>query len=119
MLLAGVVDQDVETAEPVDGLLDRALAKLLVADVAGYRDRAAAFAFDDLLGLRGIVMLAQIEDRDVSAFASVERRDSSADAAVGAGDQRDLALEPVRPFIPRLPLGLGLEPALVTGQLIL
>ena len=52
----------------------------------------AAFLLDDLLGLGGVVMLAQIEDRDVGAFAGEQRGDRAADAAVGAGDQRDLAL---------------------------
>ena len=92
MLLAGIVDEDVEPAELVDGLLDRALAEVLVADVAGDRDRLAAFLLDDLLGLRRIVMLAQIEDGDVGALAREQGGDRAADAAVGAGDQRDLAL---------------------------
>ena len=35
MLLAGIVDEDVEAAELVDRLPDRFLAELLVADVAG------------------------------------------------------------------------------------
>ena len=96
MLLAGIVDQHVEPPEGVDHLLDRGVAERLVAKVAGNEDRAAAFGFDDLLGLFGVVMLAQIEDRDVGAFASVERGDGAADPAVGAGDDRDLALEPVR-----------------------
>ena len=71
------------------------------------------------LGLRRIVMLAQIEDRDVGALAGEQRGDRAADAAVGAGDQRDLALEPARARIARLPIGLGLELAFVPGQLIL
>ena len=49
-----------------------------------------------LLGLRRIVMLAQIDDGDVGALAREQGRDGAADAAVGAGDQRDLALEPLR-----------------------
>src|SRR5687768_4447856 len=61
MLLAGVVDEDVEPAELIDRLLHRALAEGLVADVAGNRDRPAALALDDLLRLPGVVMLAQIE----------------------------------------------------------
>jgi hypothetical protein len=42
-------------------------------------------------------MLAQIEDGDVGAFAREQRGDGAADAAVGAGDQRDLALQPAEP----------------------
>ena len=77
------------------------------------------FLLDDLLRLRRIVMLAQIEDGDVGALAGEQRRDRAADAAVGAGDQRDLALEAIRTLVARLPVGLGLELALVAGQLIL
>ena len=69
MLLAGIVDEDVEPAELVDGLLDRSFAELLVADVAGDGDGAPALLLDDLLGLLRIVMLAQIDNRDVRALA--------------------------------------------------
>ena len=85
----------------------------------GDGDRAAAFLLDDLLCLGRIVMLAQIEDRDVRAFAGEQRRDRAADAAVGAGDQRDLALEASGSRIARLPIGLGLELAFVAWQPIL
>ena len=70
------------------------------------------------LGLLGVVMLAQIEDRDVGAFAGVERGDRAADAAVGAGDDRDLALEPVRPGVARFPFGFGGQRAFVARQAI-
>ena len=96
MLLAGIVDEDVEPAELLDRLPDGPFAELLVADVAGDRDRSAAFLLDDLLRLLRIVMLAQIKDCDVGAFAREQRGDGAADSAVGAGDQRDLALEPIR-----------------------
>ena len=119
MLLAGVVDEDVEPAELIDGLLHRLLAELLVADVAGNGDRLAPFLLDDLLGLGGVVMLAQIDDGDVRAFAREQRGDRAADAAVAAGDQRHLALQPAGARIARLPVGLRLELALVAGLLIL
>ena len=66
-----------------------------------------------------VVMLAQIEDGDVGALAREQGGDRAADAAVGAGDQRDLALEPARARIERLPVGLRLELALVAGQRVL
>src|SRR6185503_15538504 len=91
MLLAGIVDEQVESAELIDGLPDRTFAELLVADVAGDRDRPAPFLLDDLPGLGRIVVLAEIDDRDVRAFAGEQRRDRPADAAVRASDQRDLA----------------------------
>jgi hypothetical protein len=61
-------------------------------------------------------MLTQVDDGDVSALAREQGGDRAADAAVGAANQRDLALEAVRTFVTRLPVGLGLELALVTRQ---
>ena len=51
---AGIVDQDVEAAELIDGLLHGQLADLLVPDVAGNRDRPAPFLLDDLLRLTAL-----------------------------------------------------------------
>jgi hypothetical protein len=51
VLLAGIVDEDVEAAELIDGLADRGLAKGLVADVAGDGERLAPFLLDDVPGL--------------------------------------------------------------------
>ena len=51
--------------------------------------------FDDLLRLLRVVMFAEVEDRDVRALARVQSGDRATDSAVGTGDQRDLALEPV------------------------
>src|ERR1051325_11020437 len=109
MLLAGIVDQDVDASELVDGLTHRALAKLLVAEISGNGDCAAAFGFDDLLGPGRIVMLTKIKDGDIGALAREQRRHGPADAAVGAGDQRDLALQPSGTRIARLPIGFRLE----------
>ena len=119
MLLAGIVDEDVEPAErrrpPWRPPRRRtSLSPRSPAMVIALR----ALLLDDLAGLLGVVMLAQIEDRDVGALAGEQHRDRPADAAVGAGDQRDLALEPAGSRIARLPVGLGLELALVPGQRI-
>ncbi len=46
MLLAGIVDEDVEVAERFDHLIDRALAECLAADVAGDEQAAPALALD-------------------------------------------------------------------------
>ena len=95
------------------------VAERLVADVAGDRDRAAALDRHDLGGLRRILMLVEVEDRDVGALAREQRRDRPADAAVAAGDERDLALEPARAGIARRPFGLRLELRLLAGQAVL
>ena len=91
MLLAGIVDEDVDAAELGHHLLDRAIAEVLVAEIAGDGDRLAPLGLDDPLRLRRVVMLAQIEDGDVGALAREQGGDRAADAAVRAGDQRDLA----------------------------
>src|SRR6476646_6162176 len=61
-------------------------------------------------------MLAHIDDRDVSALSGEQGGNAAADAAVGAGDQRDLALQAIRALESRLPIGLGLELAFVPRQ---
>src|SRR5437764_1356532 len=68
MLLAGIVDEDVESAKLIDRLPDSALTELLVANVAGDRDRAATLLLDNLFCLRRVVVLAQINDRHISAL---------------------------------------------------
>src|SRR4029079_17460339 len=93
VLLAGIVDENVEPAQLVDRLADGSLAELLVADVAGDRDRLAPLLLDNLPGPGGVVMFAQVKDGDVGAFTGEQRRDRSADAAVGAGDERHLVLQ--------------------------
>src|SRR4051794_23736670 len=119
MLLAGVVDENVEPAEFVHGSVDDLLAELLVAEVAGDQNRAATFLLDDLLRLLCIVMFAEVGDGDVGAFASEQRGDSAADAAVRTGDQRDSTLEAVRAPEARLPIRLRLEFALVARLAVL
>ena len=69
MLLSGIIDEDIEPAEFIDGLLHGILAKAFVADVAGNRDRVAAFTLHDLFGLRRVIMFAKVEDGDVRALA--------------------------------------------------
>ena len=86
MLLAGVVDEDVEPAQLVDRLLDRAFAERLVADIAGDGDRLAALLLDDVLGELGVLMFAKIEDSDVRALTRKQSRHCAADAAVRPGD---------------------------------
>src|SRR5437667_12750439 len=117
MLLAGIVDEDVEATQLIHGLLDRAFAELLVANIAGERDRAATLLLDNLLCLRRVIVLAQIDNRDVRALTRKQGRYRAADAAVAAGDERDLASQPVGAFVTRLPVRLRFELAFVAGQL--
>ena len=114
LLEGGVVDEDVELAELVDRLLDRVLAEFGVGDVAGEQDAAAAFLLDGLLGLLRVLVLVEIGERDVGAFACEEHRDRPADAGIAAGDERHLVEKllralVVRGVVHRLELELGLE----------
>ena len=70
------------------------LAESLVADVAGELDRLAALVGDQTHGFLGVLVLLEIDDGDLGAFARHGDRDRAADAAVAAGDQRHLVLEP-------------------------
>jgi hypothetical protein len=116
VLLAGIVDQDIEPAEGVDYLLHGAEAEIAAAEVAGDADGAAALGLDELLRVRRILMLVEVEDGDIRAFAGEQHGDRAADPAVAAGDDRDLVLQPVGAGIARLPLGLGVELMLVAGS---
>src|SRR6185369_3277653 len=119
MLLPGIVDEDVEAAELVHHLLHGFLAEILVADVAGNRDRLAPFLLDDLLRELGVVVLAEVEDGDVGPLAGEEGGDGAADAAVSTGDQRHLVLQSSRAAVARFPIRLRLQLAFVSGKPIL
>ncbi|VXC60312.1 hypothetical protein SPHINGOAX6_30082 [Sphingomonas sp. AX6] len=118
MLLACIVDHDVELAELGDHPRHRVVAECLVADVPGDGQRARPFVADDLCGFFGIVMLAQVEDGDVRALARIERSDGATDPAVGTGDEGDLALQTAGTRIARLPFGLRIESRFMARQLI-
>ena len=75
MLLGGVVDQNVEPAEFAHGVGDQRLAKALVLQVAGERDRPAACGADELDALEGVRLFnRQIVDGDVRPLAGVGDR---------------------------------------------
>jgi hypothetical protein len=67
--------------------LDRLLAELRVLHVAGNQHALAAFLLDPALGLLGVLVRAEVDDRDVGAFAREQHRHRAADAGVAAGDR--------------------------------
>src|SRR5690606_33828455 len=95
MLLAGIVDENVDLSEGLDRLLHDAVAHLprTYVGLDGYGP--ASFGLDDLPAIGGIVILEQIDNGDIGALPRIEGRHRAADAAVGAGYDRHLALEPV------------------------
>jgi hypothetical protein len=116
MLLARIVDENVYASQFLHDLIDCPAAKGFVSQIPGDRDGAGAFAFDDIHGLFRVVMLAQIEDSHVRAFARIKRGDRPAYAAVAAGDDRHLAGKTARAGIAWLPFGLRLQPAFMAGK---
>src|SRR5690606_17314490 len=86
---AGVVDQDVDPAVPLDDEVDQAVQRLLVAQVDGGGGdalRVLGRQFAQLVGGAGRA------DHQRAAFG-VAAGDRGADAAAGTGDERDLAFE--------------------------
>ena len=65
----------------------------VMGGVAREEQALAPFGAHQLLGICGIGVLIEIEDRDVRAFARKVHRDCTTDAAVTAADQRDLVPE--------------------------
>src|SRR5690606_30864827 len=98
---AGVVDEHVQAAERLDGLVHHALGTLPVADVVAVHDGLAAHAadlLDDLAGgartAAGAVHLrTQVVDDDLGALLGHHQRVLTADATTSAGDDDDASVE--------------------------
>ena len=97
---AGVVDDDVDRAERVDGGLDDGLAALGGGDAVGVGDGFAAEVVDlvdHVLGRALVAALArhraaEVVDHDAGAAPGQLERVLAAEAAARAGDDRDLAV---------------------------
>ena len=99
---AGVVDDDVELAEGVEGALDDALGALEVGDALAVGDGLAAHLLDlvdhllgrAVVGAAGAVEVrAEVVDDDLGAVLGHQQRLFAADAAARAGDDRNLPFE--------------------------
>ena len=86
--VGGVVHDDVDAAEAVDGRVDERLQRVELAHVGGDADRLAAHGLQELLGLGAGVGLAA-RDRDLGAGRDEALGDRAPDAARAAGDDRD------------------------------
>ena len=93
---ARVVDDDVDAAELVDASAPTmsATASLSLTS-AGHHERAPAAAAD-VVGDGVELFLRARREHDVGARFGEGASDRGADAAAGAGDDRDLAVEPER-----------------------
>jgi hypothetical protein len=92
-LLAGVVDEDVEAAKPLDRLCDERAAVDGIHHVAGDRHGGAALRLDEFDQVQGILLLdGEVGDRDIRslacACACAGDGDSTADTGISFGDER-------------------------------
>jgi len=98
---AGVVDEDVEAAEGVDGLLDEVFGPLPVRDVVEVRSGLAAEGLDLLDNLTGravvrpraVPLTAQVVDDDLRALTRELERVSASDSASRTGDDCHFVFE--------------------------
>ena len=90
---AGVVDQHVDPAELRHRRVDERLALVGVGDVGGHGEHPAAGVADQLGGLLEAVGPAGAEHH-VGAGLGQPLRERDPEAAGGAGDDRDLAVQP-------------------------
>ncbi len=85
---AGIVDRDIETAKPCDGLVDQGADVILLADVGvdelGLRTERAQLLSERLAGL-----IASTGNDHLRALLGKGECGGAPDAAQGAGDQDD------------------------------
>ena len=91
-----VVDQNVDPAQLVDGGPNERAAMVGILDVSGTEHGLASCGLDQTLRLRGILVLVEVRQQYIRAFASVRDGDCAPDPAIGAGDQSALARQFVR-----------------------
>jgi len=89
---AGVVAEDVESAEEADGFGDEVFAVLGAGDVALEADGLGLGFLEELDGGVG-GGVADVGDGDLGAFAGEGDRSGLPDALSGAGDEDDFVLE--------------------------
>jgi len=87
---ARVVDEDVDAAEGLDRRLEDPVDLERAGDVRDDGDRPLADRGGRLLGAR----LVDVVDDDPRALLREALRDPAADPVAGAGDHRDLPVEP-------------------------
>ena len=88
MLFRRIVHQYVEPAKFTDCLLDGLPAEVFVSDITRNHETATALTFNHALGLLGIHVLVQIDNRDIGALFRIGNRHCTANSAIAAGDER-------------------------------
>ena len=119
-----VVDEDVETTKPFDGLIDEtfgAVPARAVVEVGGRDAAVAGDLINDLLrrGLVGAFAArrpAQVVHHHLRAFRREQQRLAATDPAPGARDDRDLAVEQTHALPPPRVRRRSTFPRAATGR---
>jgi hypothetical protein len=98
-LVRSVIDEDVDTAELRYGLRNHGAAVIGALDIARDKNGLAARIGDQPFGVLGVFVFIEIGDQHIGSFAGVGKGDGAADAAVAAGNDRLLAVEPTAAFV--------------------
>jgi hypothetical protein len=83
-LVRGIVDENIEAAKLADGAIDNRSTVSGVADVPGHQHDLSSGFLDKTRGFLRILILAEIGNEKVSAFACECDRNRPSDAAVAA-----------------------------------
>src|SRR5215216_3580512 len=89
MLLRCVIDQNVDSAQPLLSLRDCLPAKFLVADITINQQAFATLLFYESLGLFRIFVLLQVDDCYICAFLGKRDRNRTTNSAVSTCDDGD------------------------------
>ena len=92
-LMGGIVDENIETAQLGNSLLDHRPALCRIADVARHEDGLASGVLDKAFRLVGVVVFAEIGNQDIGSLARKGNCHRPADAAICAGYDRLLPRE--------------------------
>ena len=90
--MADMVPDEIKPAERVGGATDDLARELVLAQIAGQRDRLAA-GIGDLLHHRAGARLVQVHDRDRGALLREAERAGAAHAGAGGGDDADFVCQ--------------------------
>src|SRR5690606_25884797 len=93
MLLARIVDENVALAEFLHRLLNAALAKGRIGNIAAKPDALLPFGEDMIFRFPRILLFLKIDHGDIRAFLGKGDRDRPADTAVAAADEQGFAFE--------------------------
>jgi hypothetical protein len=81
-LVRGIVDQNVDGTELLDGPVDNRAAMLGILDIAGDEDTGGSCFFHQPPGFARVLVFIEVGDEHVGAFARKSESDGAADATV-------------------------------------